>query len=620
MSRTEYDEGIPLLKLEGGESHTVDHDAMKQGKTGEGRSSFSFRRQSSSSNLLGANAVTMEPIAALSPLMTSGDKKVYRPDPTIKSVPAFAPYERAQRNRSKGLIMINDFRHWWKVSRLLVRLAGLWVRTEDDLIWEKMVGIKIWKSKGPRKALKLIKRLGQGGPMRLFLDAVQPFTRTIRIVVAAWRWFEASKCRRSEVGTEEFMAFMGNRVSRYLSRSIVDNAVLYAIVPIVQSLIENGSVEKHDWHSANVFVVLGVIRAVAPFAASFQGSRFGRVLTRATFNTAQDRWTTIMRVNDVNFSSDDCCEGDEVNPRDPNFDLVVLARRAAVALGKDSSSPSPSPHRAICYMEEADFNLIGCGSGGYTVYSYHHRGHLVLLHVTPYGPAVFDELPRYVVLEREASVDTRGAWSDYLSSFFFKGTPVVEGYCYKGAFFSPYQFAALKARYDKELLAYTNACKLMCRSAKVSLPPTDLASLKAFLEMGRPPKKIKKHVSRERQLQAMADQLKGKIRSLMQRRDGMGCKAPTGVILYLEGLDCAGKSSTGRFVMQALERAGYQVEQRRHNTPPTAEDLQRPWMARFDRPDISPSLGRDRLDSGYGTLEHAAEQEPAFRALVWVRH
>jgi hypothetical protein len=627
---------IPLFSRNTADEHKSSTSSSKD--PAPKRSPIQFRRQVSRGSLDvsgvfgGDSALRMEPIAALAPLMDAGEKKVDRPDSTIKSVPAFAPYMRDKRNRSIGLIRINDFRHWWKLSRLLVRLAGLYVYTQDEEVWERMVGIKIMKAKGPKKALKLIKRLGQGGPVRAFLKDVQPFTRFIRIVVAAWRYFEASKCRRTEVGVEEAMAFVGNRVSRYLARDAVDALAAYIVIPVVQNLIENGYVDKHDWHPATVFVILGVMRAVSPFAASFQGSRLGRVLTRGAFHAGNDRWMTIMRVNDINLTSDDCCEGDEVNPSHPNADLVMLAKRAAVALGKDSSNPDPSPRRATKYMEDFNFRQIGCGSGGYAVYTYREQGMTVLLHVTPYGPAVFDELPRYVVLERETSIDTRGNWSDELSQFVFAGSPVVEGYCYKGAFFSPYQFAALKSRYDEELLAYANACKLMCASSKRALPPTDLASLKAFLEMGRPKKKINKHIRREKVLQATADKLCQHIKTMMSQRPGGFSRAPEGVILYFEGLDCAGKSSSGRFVQQALERAGYNVEQRRHNKPPTAEDLKRPWMARFDRPDIegkssatSMMVTMTQSAMGYGTISDIDEETPLrrnlgenFQALVWV--
>lgn len=621
------EEEIPLMSR---------NDADEHKSSTSRRSPIAFRRQVSRGSLDvsgvfgGDSSVRMEPIAALAPLMSNGEKKINRPDSTIKSVPAFAPYMRDKRNRSLGLIRINDFRHWWKLSRLLVRLAGLYVYTQDDEVWDKMVGIKIMKHKGPKKALKLIKRLGQGGPVRVFLKDVQPFTRFVRIVVAAWRYFEASKCRRTEVGVEEAMAFVGNRVSRYLARDAVDWLAGFVVIPIVQNLIEHGYLDKHDWHPASVFIALGVMRAVSPFAASFQGSWLGRVLTRGAFHAGNDRWMTIMRVNDINLTSDDCCEGDEVNPSHPNADLVMLAKRAAVALGKDSSNPDPSPHRATMYMEEFKFRQIGCGSGGYAVYSYREQGMSVLLHVTPYGPAVFDEMPRYVVLEREESIDTREDWSDDLSQFFFSGSPVVEGYCYKGAFFSPYQFAALKSRYDEELLAYANACKLMCTSSKGALPPTDLVSLKAFLEMGRPAKKIKKHKRRQKILQATADKLCQHIKTMMSQRPGGLSRAPAGVILYFEGLDCAGKSSSGHFVQQALERAGYNVEQRRHNKPPTAEDRKKPWMARFDRPDIdgdrTSMMITPRQNVGYGSSTGGRDEEAAmlriardnYQALVWV--
>ncbi len=46
--------------------------------------------------------------------------------------------------------------------------------------------------------------------------------------------------------------------------------------------------------------------------------------------------------------------------------------------------------------------------------------------------------------------------------------------------------------------------------------------------------------------------------------------APKGVILYFEGLDCSGKSSTGGLVQTALEQAGYNVIMRQYNRPPTA--------------------------------------------------
>ena len=78
----------------------------------------------------------------------------------------------------------------------------------------------------------------------------------------------------------------------------------------------------------------------------------------------------------------------------------------------------------------------------------------ILLHVTPYGPSITDVMPYYTVLEFETSRDRRGQWSEFVAKSIWQGPPVLEGYCYQGAFFSPHQFAELKEMYDKQLLAY----------------------------------------------------------------------------------------------------------------------------------------------------------------------
>lgn len=152
----------------------------------------------------------VEPIEALCILVPGG--KIYgqdgivagpRPTSIVKSIPAFAPYRRMARHRSFYLWWTVEFRHWWKSSRLLVRLAGLDTQARDPIFWAKMVSINPLRYKSLDKMSKLVKRLGQGGPMRFFLDRVHPFTRSVRIFVAAWRWIEAAPCRRLEVGIEE---------------------------------------------------------------------------------------------------------------------------------------------------------------------------------------------------------------------------------------------------------------------------------------------------------------------------------------------------------------------------------------------------------------------------------
>lgn len=99
-----------------------------------------------------------------------------------------------------------EFRHWWKSSRLLVRLGGLYVYSFDSTAAPAVLLLDPEKRKSIKKLVKFAKMLGQGGDqMRIFLKTVKPFTRTMRIIVGGWRWVEAAPCRRGEVGLEEFM-------------------------------------------------------------------------------------------------------------------------------------------------------------------------------------------------------------------------------------------------------------------------------------------------------------------------------------------------------------------------------------------------------------------------------
>jgi hypothetical protein len=96
-------------------------------------------------------------------------------------------------------------------SRLLVRLAGLFTLAFSAVFLTKMLRIVPSKhklkaiEKNSYHALRVVKQLGRGGPMKYFLKHVHPFTRSIRILVAVWRWIESAQCRRGEVGTEEAM-------------------------------------------------------------------------------------------------------------------------------------------------------------------------------------------------------------------------------------------------------------------------------------------------------------------------------------------------------------------------------------------------------------------------------
>jgi polyphosphate kinase 2 (PPK2 family) len=341
-------------------------------------------------------------------------------------------------------------------------------------------------------------------------------------------------------------------------------------------------------------VILGILRAVAPYAASFQGSRVGRLLTYSFFRNAKHRWLPVQRVRDLNLESDDCCELDEIAE---NADLAKLAKKVAKALGISQSIGVDSMAQQNMALAEEGFRQVGAGSGGYAVYECHRRvskkatpdTHKItlLLHVTPYGPSLLNVMPRYIVLELEESQDRRAAWSNLLDSWKWSGPSLLEGFCYEGAFFSPHHFASMKMRYDEQLLTYDRACQALARahSGQKPGPPTDQPSLKMFLVDGKLGRKRKKNQREYNQMQRKVAMLANRLKAMMSPTN---CTAPKGVILYFEGLDCSGKSSTGGLIQQALEQAGFEVEMRQHNRPPTEEQKRRPWMERFECPDLTP--------------------------------
>jgi polyphosphate kinase 2 (PPK2 family) len=420
-------------------------------------------------------------------------------------------------------------------------------------------------------------------------------------------------------------------VSRILARAGADAFSGYIVLPesrllFKEHVLPRANWPKDDWHPFAMLIILGVMRAIAPYAASFLGSLVGRVLTRSFFKSAYHRWMPIQRAQELNLHCNDCQEEDEV---DQNADIAKLAKKVAKALGKAQKLGLDGMKGQTEALRKEGFRQIGAGSGGYAVYECRRRvgaeDQTILLHVTPYGPSIMDVMPRYIVLEREDSRDRRAQWSEFISSVRWTGPPIVEGYCYQGAFFSPYQFAEMKKRYDKELLAYDDACKAMTKvSAGRNVgPPADLSTLKTFLAAGKRPRKRKKNDREYRQLQAKVKNVAEKLKAMMStgRHE---CTAPNGVILYFEGLDCSGKSSTGGLIQQVLEQSGFDVEMCQYNRPTTEEQKKRPWMDRFQLPDIS-SMVTSASDGGERgeTAEDNKKKPPRpghrHSAVVWDR-
>jgi len=128
-----------------------------------------------------------------------------------------------------------------------------------------------------------------------------------------------------------------------------------------------------------------------------------------------------------------------------------------------------------------------------------------------------------------------------------------------------------------------------------------LQSLKAFIRGGRQNYKQRRDNKRWKQIQGQVKQMA----KLVDRYQKQGT-APSRVILYLEGLDCSGKSSTGMLICNALEECGYAVNVAQHNRPPTPEQRAKPWM--------------DRIRFEYPEDMYENEDDvPAYSSVVWDR-
>lgn len=298
--------------------------------------------------------------------------------------------------------------------------------------------------------------------------------------------------------------------------------------------------------------------------------------------------------------------------QDTNLDaeLLYLARQVAVLIGH-GKDPSET-RQNLC---DFGFEIFGSGSGGHTVYRLRRSGAFVLLYITPYGPSILDEMPRYILLEKRKKFYKSRLYDKSDGTILDAATPRaarVVGYTYSGAFFQAQEWAALTLRYKRELVDYSEACRIMGtrrlspkkrnpQEIQSAVPPLDLPSLKAFIRMGRLTWKQRRDNHRFKMIQAEVKKMAKIIKQYQAEQ-----KAPRRVILYLEGLDCAGKSSTGMLICQALEQCGYDVKVAQHNRPPTTEQKKYPWMhrIRFEYPD-------DLYDEG--------DDVPDYSSVVWDR-
>lgn len=343
---------------------------------------------------------------------------------------------------------------------------------------------------------------------------------------------------------------MGNRSFRWFARLFVDLSTKQVFLPFSAVYIA----PYLDQKSRPVIVALGFLRAILPFAVSFLGSRFGRQLTYSTYNVTHNRWKPVQGV--AQFHPNAGAFQDTILDKE----LLEIGRRVAEAIGH-----SAVPEETREKLSPLGFHVVGCGQGGHACYRRLEpdlRSVAIFLHIAPYGPSILGEMPRYVLLERKKI--KIGSLS--IVDAAVQPEASIYGYTYSGAFFKNQEWAALRLRYDRTLTAYKDACNRLktawsLRSKNVILaPPSNLLTLKEFIRSGHTPKKKKKDKYRWKEI---AKEVK-KMSAVVAKYQKQG-NAPKRVILYLEGLDCTAKSSTGGLICSALEDCGYVVRTAQHN-------------------------------------------------------
>ena len=91
-----------------------------------------------------------------------------------KTNPRRPPEKRFKRHRNYYVWQLNQFRHWWKTSRLLVRLSGGYEYCLNPTNWVAMGTYVVKKRKQGKRALRSMKAIGRGGVSKDFLKTVKP--------------------------------------------------------------------------------------------------------------------------------------------------------------------------------------------------------------------------------------------------------------------------------------------------------------------------------------------------------------------------------------------------------------------------------------------------------------
>jgi hypothetical protein len=149
--------------------------------------------------------------------------------------------------------------------------------------------------------------------------------------------------------------------------------------------------------------------------------------------------------------------------------------------------------------------------------------------------------------------------------------PKKEGVAVEGTILPPELWHTMKARVEATMDEFASGLKLLGKDPL----PTSFDGVKALIDSGRGAKVKQKEAVQDAQIAAALAELQAKIEDMKAK--GI---APKKVVVYVDGPDGAGKSSTGAIVLQALAAAGYTTSAVPFKAP-TAEERSQHWLKRF---------------------------------------
>lgn len=132
-------------------------------------------------------------------------------------------------------------------------------------------------------------------------------------------------------------------------------------------------------------------------------------------------------------------------------------------------------------------------------------------------------------------------------------------------------YSRMKDRHDEVLADFREA---LADNGKKPLPQT-FDQLKGFIDGARSSKVRAKDAMEDAQIQGRLDALTEKLEQLR-----VAGQAPRSIIVYTDGPDGAGKSSTGAIVLSAITKAGYDTDAVSFKAP-TAAEREQHWLQRF---------------------------------------